>query len=114
MSREKVEANNERKKNYKKYNRQVKRKKVTTFIPPILVTLVIVAFLAFGGYTAYSNYRDKNPSYTSVNLDAISEYNTDLQEKAAEAEEALGLTAASADDTAEEAEAADTATEAEE
>ena len=100
MSREKVEANNERKKNYKKYNQQVKRKKVTAFIPVIAVALVIVAFLAFGGYTAYSSYRQKNPSYTTVNLDAITEYSNELQEETTGSTDVEGVT--EVNDTAEE------------
>ena len=43
MSREKVEANNERKKNYKDYNRKVKRKKALSVVPVILVVLVTPA-----------------------------------------------------------------------
>ena len=79
MSREKVQANNERKKNYKKYNQQVKVKKFTSYIPVIIVALVLVAFLAFGGYTIYSSYRAEHPSYETVNMEAISNYTSTLQ-----------------------------------
>ncbi|MCR4610663.1 MAG: hypothetical protein K5644_02075 [Lachnospiraceae bacterium] len=79
MSRAKVEANNERKKNYKQYNRKAKRKRVAVYIPVIAVAVVLLLFLAFGGYTVYNSYRAENPRYQTVNLDAINNYSQQLQ-----------------------------------
>lgn len=84
MSRAKIEANNERKKNYKQYNRKAKTRRVTIYIPIIVVAALLLAFLGFGGYTAYSSYKADNPTVETVNLDAISDYTSALQSSESE------------------------------
>ncbi len=79
MSRAKVEANNERKKNYKEYNKQAKRKKFTIYIPVIIVALVLVGFIVAAIYAGSTANKANTASYTAVNLDAITDYTQELQ-----------------------------------
>ena len=59
MRREKIEANNERKKNYKQYNRKAKAKKFTAYIPVIIIVAVVLLFAGAGAYAGYTSYKAK-------------------------------------------------------
>ena len=80
MSREKIEANNERKKNYKQYNRKAKAKKLTAYIPVIVIIAIVVLFAGVGAYAGYTSYKAKNPTYDIVNMEPITNY-TDTLDK---------------------------------
>lgn len=79
MSREKIEANNERKKNYKQYNRKAKAKKFTAYIPAIIIVAVVLLVAGAGAYAGYTSYKAKHPTYDIVNMDPITDYTSTLE-----------------------------------
>ncbi len=81
MSKEKVAANKERKKNYKKYAKKEKANKILRFIPLIVVGVLLIGFIAYSGATKYQEYKTENPTMTKVDLNPLTDYITAVQDK---------------------------------
>lgn len=79
MSKQKVEANKERKKNYKKYAKKEKRNKILSFIPLFVVIAVLLGFVVYSGIVKYNEYKEENPTLNEININPITDYISDLQ-----------------------------------
>ncbi len=82
MSQAKVDYRKEQKKNIKK---TVRTRKITSIIRTCIIVVVlaaVVAWLGYSGVSKYMAYRDENKKATStaVDLTAISDYLTSLDE----------------------------------
>lgn len=76
MSQEKVDRYKERKKNRKQIMKKEKRMR---FLGYSVTALIGLAIVGWAGWSVYASYESKKPaSYTEVNLDAISDYFSNL------------------------------------
>ncbi len=79
MSQEKVDLKKEQKKNRKKLNRKAKIQRITATVCSVVVLLAACGWI---GYSAYKTYEQSKaeaesaeaPTYTPVDLTAISDY----------------------------------------
>ena len=78
MSQAKVDRYKEQKKNRKKI---MKKEKCKAFLGRTVGVLICVAILGWAGWSCWNLYESKKPaSYTEVNMDAISDYYTNIRE----------------------------------
>ena len=74
MSQEKVDQKKELKKNRKKIVKKNKRNAIIGSVCGIIVTLGIVSWLGYSGYTKYETYKAENATTTAIDLSAITDY----------------------------------------
>ena len=78
MSQEKVDRYKERKANRKKIHKKEKRK---TFLYEAVAVLLCVAIIGYIGYSVYglASSSSSDVAYTTVNIDAITNYESTLE-----------------------------------
>lgn len=79
MSQEKVDYHKQQKQNMKKMVKQKKRQRAALIAASVIVIAVLGTWVGFSVHTKYQEYKAANPTYYDIDLSALSDYISSLQ-----------------------------------
>ncbi|MFG6384340.1 MAG: hypothetical protein K1V96_08810 [Lachnospiraceae bacterium] len=74
MSQAKVDRYKEEKANRKKIMKQEKIKRTITTVCSTVVCIAVIGWVGYSAYGYFHTQKEKNPTQTEVNLDALNNY----------------------------------------